>query len=191
VEIETLNEFAVLHSNIQEICERTGADLIIMGITGGGGLEEVLIGSNTINVVNHTSVPVLIIPSDAVYRPIEEIVLVCDYKKIESEIPQERLRSFLEVFKPKLFVLNVSHDSGSADVETSSLDSMLNNYQPEYHHADRKDFAEAVNEFVAQNKVDLIITIPKKHGFFESIFKKSHTKQLAYHTHVPLLCMHD
>jgi nucleotide-binding universal stress UspA family protein len=67
----------------------------------------------------------------------------------------------------------------------------LKDYTPEYHHVDSKDFAEAVNDFVAQNKVDMIITIPKKHGFFESIFKRSHTKQLAYHTHVPLLCMHD
>ncbi len=59
LQVEMLNEFAVLHSNIDDVCERTGTDLIVMGITGGGGLEEVLVGSNTINVVNHTNVPVL------------------------------------------------------------------------------------------------------------------------------------
>jgi nucleotide-binding universal stress UspA family protein len=193
IKVETLNEFAVLHSNIDDVCEQTRTDLIVMGITGGGGIEEVLIGSNTINVVNHTNVPVLIIPAEAKYKQVEEIVLVCDHKKIDESIPQNQLKNILEATKAKLFVLNIDHNKDHANdlQEAFSLDTTLKDYTPEYHHADKKGFAEAVNEFVANNKVDMIITIPKKYGFFESIFKRSHTKQLAYHTHVPLLCMHD
>ena len=193
IKIETLNEFAILHNNIEEVCEKTRTDLIVMGITGGGGLEEVLIGSNTINVVNHTKVPVLIVPAEAKYTQVEEIVLVCDYKKIDEAIPQKQLKNILESTKAKLFVLNIDHNKDHENdlQEAFNLDTTLKDYNPEYHHVDKKDFAEAVNEFVANNKVDMIITIPKKYGFFESIFKRSHTKQLAYHTHVPLLCMHD
>jgi nucleotide-binding universal stress UspA family protein len=166
-----------------------------MGITGGGGLEEVLIGSNTINVVNHTNVPVLIVPAESKYKPVEEIVLVCDYKKINETIPQKPLRSILDATKAKLFVLNIDHNNrefkSDSPHEAFVLDDILKDYTPEYHHVDSKDFAEATNDFVEKYNVDIIITIPKKHGFFESIFKRSHTKQLAYHTHVPLLCMHD
>ncbi|HEX8331121.1 MAG TPA: universal stress protein [Segetibacter sp.] len=193
IHVETLNEFAVLHSNIDDVCEHTRTDLVVMGITGGGGLEEVLIGSNTINVVKHTKVPVLIVPAEAKYKQVKEIVLVCDYKKIDEAIPQKQLKNILEATKAKLFVLNIDHNKDHANdlQEAFGLDNALKDYAPEYHHVDKKDFAEAVNEFVANNEVDMIITIPKKYGFFESIFKRSHTKQLAYHTHVPLLCMHD
>jgi nucleotide-binding universal stress UspA family protein len=195
VEIETLTEFAVLHSNIDEICERVGADLIVMGITGGGGLESVIIGSNTISVVNHTNIPVLIVPARCKYKLVEEIVLVCDYKKINESVPQRPLQRILDETKAKLFVLNIDHNNKGYEPETShetfALHTLLKNYNPEYQYVDSTDFAEATNDFVDKNNVDMIITIPRKHGFFESIFKKSHTKQLAYHTHVPLLCIHE
>lgn len=195
IQIETLTEFAVLHSNIDEICEQVGADLIIMGITGGGGLESVIIGSNTISVVNHTNVPVLIVPAECRFKLVEEIVLVCDYKKINDSIPQRPLKRILDETKAKLFVLNIDHNNKGFEPETShetfALHALLKNYNPEYQYVDSTDFAEATNEFVDKNNVDMIITIPRKHGFFESIFRKSHTKQLAYHTHVPLLCIHE
>lgn len=194
LEVETINEFAILHNSIDEVCTKCNADLIVMGITGGGGLEEVLIGSNTINVVNHTKVPVLIVPADCVYKPVEEVLLVCDYKKIKESIPEQSLKKVLDVLRAKLFVLNIGHNkSFTSDnmPEAFVLDELLSDYTPEYHHVESKEFSEAINEFVDKNQVDIIITIPKKHGFFESIFKRSHTKQLAFHTHVPLLCMHD
>jgi hypothetical protein len=39
--------------------------------------------------------------------------------------------------------------------------------------------------------VDLIITIPKKMGWFDSLFRRSHTKMLAFHSHVPLMVVHE
>lgn len=195
IEIVTLNEFAVLHSNIDDICIRTNSDLIVMGITGGGGLENVLIGSNTISVVNHTNIPVLIVPAECRYKPIKEIVLVCDYKKINETIPQTALKRILNETQAKLFVLNIDHNNKDYKPETLNetfaLHEILKDFNPEFQYVDSKEFADATNSFVEKNNVDMIITIPKKHGFFESIFRKSHTKELAYHTHVPLLCIHE
>ncbi len=74
VEIEEINEFAVLPNSIGEICNRTGADLIIMGITEASKFEEVLIGSTSISVVKNTKVPVIIIPPNAKCHKIERMI---------------------------------------------------------------------------------------------------------------------
>jgi hypothetical protein len=50
---------------------------------------------------------------------------------------------------------------------------------------------EATNTFLHQHKIDLLITIPKRRSFFYTIFKRSHTKMMAFHSNVPLMVVHD
>ncbi len=194
IALETLSEFAILSDNIEDICERTQADLVVMGITGGSGLD-VLIGSNTVSVADHSKIPVLIIPTTTTFKPIQNVVLVCDFKNIAETMPVAAIKNLLDETMAKLHVLNIDHHNKNYTVNTPHesfvLDELLKGYNPQYHYVDSKSFADATNDFVDVNHVDMIITIPKKHGFFENIFRTSHTKQLAFHTHVPLLCIHE
>ncbi len=52
-----------------------------------------------------------------------------------------------------------------------------------------ENFLDAIHDFVERHKVDMLLVIPKKTGWFESLFSRSHTKMLAFHSHVPLLCL--
>ena len=70
------------------------------------------------------------------------------------------------------------------------LDGLLKGYQPQYHFTENESFTAGINLFADNNQIDLVITMPKKHGFFDTLFKKSHTKRLAFHSHLPLV-MHD
>jgi hypothetical protein len=47
-----------------------------------------------------------------------------------------------------------------------------------------------VNNFALDNQIDLIIAVPKEHGFFANLFATSHTKELVFHTHIPLMLVH-
>ena len=46
-------------------------------------------------------------------------------------------------------------------------------------------------QLFTDNQVDLVITIAKKQGFFGSLFTESHTKQLAFHSKVPVMVIHE
>ncbi len=191
IQIEEINEFAVLPNSIDEVCTRTGADLIVMGITGASKFEEVLIGSTAISVVKNTKVPVIIIPPNAKCDKIERVMLACDYKKVEETAPLQPIKELLEATSAKLLVLNINQRQGSTDKSQNELLQMLHNYNPEIHSINTEDFIGGINDFAASNNIDMIITIPKKHGLFEGLFKESHTKQLAFHSHVPLMCIHE
>ncbi|MBA2761362.1 MAG: universal stress protein [Segetibacter sp.] len=191
IQIEEINEFAVLPNSIDEVCTRTGADLIVMGITGASKFEEVLIGSTAISVVKNTKVPVIIIPPNAKCDKIERVMLACDYKKVEETAPLQPIKELLEATNAKLLVLNINQRQGSTDKSQNELLQMLHNYNPEIHSINTEDFIGGINDFAASNNIDMIITIPKKHGLFEGLFKESHTKQLAFHSHVPLMCIHE
>jgi len=71
------------------------------------------------------------------------------------------------------------------------LDPLLYGYKPEYLFENNNNFVEAVNIVALEKMVDLIITIPKKHGLFEGLFHSSATKKLAYHSNVPIMVIHE
>jgi nucleotide-binding universal stress UspA family protein len=196
--IDTINEYGSLADGLDEVCIRTNAGLVVMGISGGGILEEKLIGSNTLSVAKHTKVPVIIVPAQASFTRIESVMLASDFDKSDKTVPIEPIRKIVEETKAKLLVFHLEENeeenavtySTSPEGASYALYTLLQDLSPEYHFEKNKDFVEAINEFALEKGVDLIITIPKKHGFFEGLFTTSHTKALAFHSHVPLMVVH-
>ncbi len=191
--LETMSEFNSLVNGISEAAEKTGTNLIVMGITGRSAMEESLIGSNTVDIAKEVTVPMIIVPPNTVFKTIEEITLAVDLKKIEATTPVESIKKLLDIIKAKLFVLHVNdgEDGEDKDDQINVLNGLLSGYNPEYFFVNNTSFIDGINDFVDSKNVDLIITIPKKHSWFETLFKRSHTKVLAFHSHVPLMVVHD
>lgn len=185
----------LLPANIDQVARQEQADLIVMGITGGSQLEEILVGSNTIDVVKHTTCPVIIVPASVRFRPIRKVVFACDFRKVVETTPVQPLKKLLNVFKPELHVLNIDHESkhftSDTPYETLMLDTLLEGYDPQFHFIDHTNVVQGIMNFAEKQEADLILIIPKKHGLFEHIFKRSRTTQLAFHTHIPLLAIHE
>lgn len=183
----------LLAANIDQVCKEEEADLIVMGITGGSQLEEILVGSNTVDVVKNSSYPVIVVPTSASFKPIHKIVFACDLRKVVKTTRKEPLHKLLNAFTPELHVLNIQKEGKEHmhPEENQELDNMLHNYHPHYHFVDHSNVAEGITEFAEKQSADLLLIIPKKHGLFDSIFKRSNTSRIAFHTNVPLLSIHE
>lgn len=192
--LDILSEYGAVTYDINEICKSNDVDFIVMGVTGVGKVEETLIGSFAIDVARRSEVPVIVVPPDATFTKIEEVMLACDFSKVIETTPVESIKKLLDASEAKLFVVNIDHNNKRFTSDTSfeslMLDTLLYDYKPEYRFIDDPDFVEGINKVALEKQVDLIITIPKKMGWFEGLFKKSHTKMLAYHSHVPLMVVH-
>lgn len=184
ISIELLNEYGALTEGLDEVCENVNADLVVMGITGGGVIEEKIIGSNTVSVAKHTKVPVIIVPVNTKFTPVRSVLVVSDFDKNE-EIPVNAIRKIVKETQAKLFVLDTH-----AGENKNELYPALQELTPEYHISANTHFVEAINEFIDTHAIDLVISIPKDHGFFAGLFSESHTKMLAFHSHVPVMVAH-
>jgi nucleotide-binding universal stress UspA family protein len=195
ITIENFNEYGALTEGLDDVCKAVKADLVVMGITGGGIIEETLIGSNTLSVAKHTHIPVIIVPSAAKFTPIEEVMLTSDFDKEDRHVPVEAVTKLITETKAKLFVFHTDEEAdeyppGKAG-EEYALYSLLHELNPEFHFSQNKNYMEAVNDFASEYQVDLIITIAKKQGFLGNLFAESHTKKLAFHSHVPVMVIHE
>lgn len=194
VVIEEKAEYDTL-DDIDGVCKNTGADLIVMGVTGLGKIEEVLMGSMAISVVKTTKVPVIVVPAEAKYATVKNIMLASDFKKVAETMPLQLIRSFLNATNAKLYVLNIFEGdkeiSSDKTYQKELLNSLLKEYKPEIYFESNDSFMNGINDFVETNRIDMIITIPKRHSFFEGLFKERHIKALAFHSQVPLMYIHE
>lgn len=185
-----------LVDNLSRYVRHQGIDLVVMGITGATRLEQIFMGSNTLEMAKESACPVLIIPPDAKYRKIKNVVLASDFKEVDTTIPLSPLKATLDLFKPTLHIVNVDSEhyvelTDEYKAERSKLETMLKNYAPEFYFIRQYDFFDAISQFAEDKNIDLIVTVPRERSFLSGLFKTSHTKKLAYHSHVPIIAIHQ
>lgn len=195
VDITVLAEEGAFINNLESLVRREQIDMVVMGINGATRMEQVMIGSTTLGTINQSFAPVMIIPPDAKYKKIRTVIYASDMKDVETTTPVEQLKKVLDIFNPKLLVANVNIEhyvepTDDIKLERAKLDQILEGYEPDYAFIRLFDFTEAINQFAEDRDADLIITVPRKHSFLSKLFTTSHTKKLAYHSHIPVLAIH-
>lgn len=185
-----------LIDNIARLAHTIRATLIVMGITGKSAIRQVMFGSNTLRLVDKNLYPVMIIPPDASYNGINNVAFASDFKNVEETTPSDLISSVLEIFNPKLHIFNVNKDiyisiPDEMQQEKEKMKKMFSKYDTEFYFLTMNDFYTAVDNFVTDYKIDILITIPKHQSNSTSLFKSSHTKRLAYHSHIPILAAHE
>jgi nucleotide-binding universal stress UspA family protein len=195
IQLEHQSEYSVLSNDINDICEKAGAELIVMGITGTSKIEETLIGSTAVSVMKHTKIPVIVVPEDATYHSIKKVMLACDYKKVAETTPLSPIKSILDATGASLDVVNVYENDkkidGDKTYQQELLQSLFRDYNVTFHFVNSEDVITGINEYAEANNTDMIIAIPRKHRFFDGLFKERNSKKLAFHTHVPLMYIHQ
>jgi nucleotide-binding universal stress UspA family protein len=194
IKIEYLLKDGSLTYAIEETLKTIDVSLIIMGITGAGKIKETIIGSNTLLVAKHSTIPVLIIPEDCVYSKVNEIGITTDFRDVVNTIPDKLVKHILQMTGAKLHVLNVDFDNrqwtDDTPFQSGLVETMFENFTPKYHFIDHEDMVSGLNEYVDKFGIKLLIAFPQKHNLLEKIFSSSHTKELAFHSKIPVMIIH-
>ncbi len=185
-----------LIENISRLAHTVRATLVVMGITGKSAIRQVMFGSNTLKLIDKNLYPVMIIPPDAVYKGINNVAFASDYKNVEATTPAPLISSVLGIFNPKLHIVNVNREhyvslTEEMQAEKEKLRKMFSDFSTEFYFLTMNDFYEAMDNFVKDYNIDVLITVPKHQSNSTSLFKSTHTKRLAYHSHIPILAAHE
>jgi nucleotide-binding universal stress UspA family protein len=185
---DTIDELETLCNNVKPFA-------VVMGTKGETGLERVIFGSTTLTAIKHLSWPVIVVPPDKKYSAIKKIGLACDFREVVETTPSHFIKDFVKEFNAEIHVLNVdyknSHFRPETPEESALLHTMLEDLNPKYDFIEDENIDTGIEKFAEKNNLDLVIAIPKKHKLFESLFKKSHTRELVFHSHLPVMCVHE
>lgn len=168
---------------------------VVMGSRGVTGAGKFFLGSNSLSVINRTNTPVIVVPPGGRFSPYKKIGLTTDFKEVVDKTPVAPIRAIVSFFNAELHVLHVDYKQRNFNPDfpeqTLNLDMLLTGMNPTYNFIENKNVNEGINDFAEKNNIDLIVTLPQKHSFLESIFEKSLTRELLHHTHIPVMCMRN
>lgn len=166
---------------------------IVMGSRGVTGAGKFFLGSNSLSVIDKTATPVIVVPPGGKFSSYKKIGLTTDFKQVVDKTPVVPIRTLINFFNAELHVLHVDYKQRSftPDVpeQTLNLDMLLSGMNPTYDFIENKNINEGINDFAEKNNLDLIITLPQKRNFLESLFEKSLTRELLHHTNIPVMCI--
>lgn len=194
IETEQVVRIGIASDEIRELTREKNADLVIMGIKGAGGLDKI-IGSTTINAIRKIKTPVLVIPHDAEFRAIKDIVYASDFSYRTNINLFDPLMELAEKFGAKIHILNVEkHREKVPAGELSGKPGSANIFEEvdhEYVTVASDSVTHGINEYLQTRPGQLLAMVAHKHTFFERIFSRSNTTAMAYETHIPLLILQD
>lgn len=179
--------------SLVEVSEKIVPVFVIIGSQGASFAQRALFGSNALNAITRIQFPLIIIPHKVKFAGFKKIAVACDLKDVIHTIPVDRLNEILQLFECELHIVNVG-DQNKFDPETvfqsGLLEQLILNKKPYYHFIAGEDIDNEIIVFATGNKVDLLVFFPKKHNLVQKLFHKSHSRQAALHSHLPLLFIH-
>lgn len=181
---------------LEDLCKSIQPFAVVIGTRGKTNLESPVFGSAALAIIKHLTWPVICVPPGKEYgNGIKRIGFACDFKEVGETTPEVSIKQFIHEFNAELHILNVDFKGKrfkyGAPEESFNLHQMFLNEKPQYHFIDDPDIEKSIIDFAETNKLDLVITIPKKHKLLERIFKPSNTRQLISESRVPVMCIHE
>ena len=180
--VEDVIETFVQHNNI---------DLIIMGMKGSSGLKKMLIGSTAAAVMGNSHIPVIIVPEHSPFKTIKNIVYASDMIAISKEI--KILVQFAKLFNSSIHVLHIVSTISKKKIDTVRIKSdLISKFK--YPHISFKiamndDVINAIDKHITDVKADVLAMFTHEPTFFEKLFGKSVTREMAFHSWIPILAI--
>lgn len=174
---------------IQDIAAYNGVDIIVMGTKGETEDRELFMGSVTKNLIQNVYCPVLAIPGDYTAGNIEQIVYTTDLEDDELNVVKY-MEHFSKLFGSKLTILHLDND---VPVKQKQL-LEIKNYIETHENANISfqdiivaDVISGIEVYIAENEIDILAITTKTTSLIDKIFHRSLTKEVLFHTHIPIL----
>jgi len=180
---------------IAEASKNIKADMIVMGTEGAEKFSDILLGSNTSNLIYKADVPVLVVPVSSEVNLPKSMVYTTDLLNEDKEILGLIIDFALDL-NANLHFLHVTTKSNSKDF------SELKNHVSEYltERGVNKSISDyefdivkgdttfnAIQDYCKDKNIGLIVAGRHKKNFVERLFMGDLTRMLALHSFVPLL----
>lgn len=190
VEIETLAVLGEPAPVIYNIYEKKLCDLIIAGLKGRSTIEDLIVGSTTDALFKKSECPLLAIPDSYAFKKPHNFLIAESAGFSSYEGVTSILESFTEKFHPNITLLTILKDDEKAeDKQYPNRRKMMKGLKLADHFVKGNEIYKEILQYADAHPPDLIILFPKHHSFWETVFNKRVTSNVAKHTKVPILSL--
>ncbi len=174
---------------ILEVAKRDRADMIVMGTTGARGLKEIFLGSVAGEIIENAECPVLAVPEENNFNgKIDRVGFATTYSETET-MALKLLETIVSPFDATIYLVHI--DTSHIEKLAHQMDQLKANLKDHpnihFHSVDSTNFFKDLTQYLEEQEIDVLAMVTQKRSFLESLFNFSKTKQMSYHSRVPIL----
>lgn len=192
IEVSCFCSYSFLEDELSSLIELHNAELVVMGMAERS-FEQELMGNSTTSVIKNLNTPVLAVPLHARFQNIKKILYACDTLSFPSIKRFSWLRSIVGNLgaEVEFFSVDAKLDDLKQEQDRLLLSSTLEEefQQVKYLYKTVKSNA-VINEIKKEINIynaDILVMVPQKYGFWDSLVHKSKTRIMAAGLDIPLL----
>ncbi|MDO4722746.1 universal stress protein [Porphyromonas circumdentaria] len=198
VTFQTLVRSGVAEDIILSIARQAPPIAIVMGTRGKSRRSEDLIGSVAAEVIDRAKVPVFIVPEETPVTDLAKIKNVGVATSFDQRdfVLFDRMMHLMKPNTPTYRLFNISRSAKEwSDLELRAMSEYHKVHYPnstiEFSKLDDGDFSEALNSFIAEKEIGLVVVNTYRRNLFARFFNPGMARRMLFHAGTPLLVMHS
>lgn len=170
--------------------------LIIMSTTGSHGISGKIFGTVSTLLARKAKCPVLLVPKNISYLKINDMMFASAFLNL-NEALLDNIKKYAKIFDAKVHCVHIQ-EIGESKKKLDTFVQKLEHYCSKDHSFDfsvnilelAESISETLNQYVQEHNIGMTVMVAPKRSFFDAVFHRSKTKEMAFSSTVPLLVFH-
>ncbi len=186
IEVQSEITYSFVEEHLTTCIEKYNAGLLVFGMAEKS-LEQELMGNTTTSAIRNINIPIISVPLQTRFTPLNRVLFACD---TPDEIPSHAtslIKSLIAAQNTEIEVFSVDTtvEKIKKNNKTTEQDNPEINYY--YKNIQSKEVIDEIKKEIKDFNADLLIMMPKKYGFWDSMVHRSKTRVMASGLSIPLL----
>lgn len=190
VEVKAVIKKGFKSESISDEIKEADADLVVMGKRWEG---TKIFGSTILKTIRKSTIPVLVIPEKAQFKPFADIALAIDFEQTVNSSCLDLLYSLYKKFDFSMRVLHVEERASDLKAwevgEKLKFGFVLSRFTYLYDRVEYNDIDRGIQKFVEDHPTDLLAIVAHHHNLLERSFGSIHSQYLSFELKCPLLVL--
>lgn len=193
-QISVLSEIGNICDVITHIDAKKNIRLIVAGTHNKSVLSDMLLGNNMNSLINDVSLPLLLVPPKADFKPVKKLLFASDLDFAGSDTAAlDQLIKLVEPMGTEIILTHVCRKEGDKDEKIRNIlramADKITYKRINYDFISEADTEKGLHYLCEKEHADVLVMIHHNHSLLERIFTTSHSQKMAKQTDIPLLVM--
>ncbi|NQV01505.1 MAG: universal stress protein [Bacteroidia bacterium] len=192
VQLKTTVVGGDIEMELKMVCGEYLPQMVIMGTRGEGRNVNVW-GRVSTYIINHAKVPVLTVPEIKTFMGFQNVMFTADLSE-GNEAAIRKIMTLLEPFHSSMYIVHFQTDKDGEEQKMEALKLCFSELEQKGKIrfdlvGVKDDNQKALDDYVADNGIEIIAFQPHKRSVFYNLFTRNITKKNLFSTNIPLLAI--
>jgi len=180
-----------LGAQVKDLLEEEPVEIIVMGARSGSTWDHILVGSDTVSVVNHTNRPVMIIPAGHALKKLKKLTIATDFDEADLNAVHYLTRlGRLFGFTIEIVHVNLWNKENVDHAQQTSFEKHVAKFNfpgINYQNIGGKDLVNRLNDLCESNGSDVLVLVHDHHSLLHRLFNGTNAKSLLGKQKIPVM----